>query len=442
MMSPSPHRSLCAWIATAAIAWAAMPLAAAADEALRARLNDANGVRTDVWVYNDIASGFARAKKENKPLFVTFRCVPCRDCAAFDADVANGNERVRQFARERFVSVRQVEMKGVDLSLFEFDFDLNWAAVFLHPDGTVYARYGTQSARGPDAYNSIDGLLNTMRRVLQMHAEYPANKAELEGKRSRRPRGQTPLQLPGMKNAEKLAQQTTRSNCVHCHMIHDALHFHTQQTGTFRRDLLWKYPLPENVGLEIDPDHGLRIRHVRPGSPAAEAGLRAGDEVHRMGGQRMASIADMQWVLHHLPNDTATLTVGTARGTTHTLRLSRGWKETDISWRGSLWSVSPRLRVWTPILAYDRRKQLGIPDSQTALLVKWINRGTPGGRAAFESGLREGDVIVELGGEPLRDITPARFNMKIKLNYKVGDRLPLTVLRNGRRVAVDVRLVE
>ena len=118
------------------------------DEALRERLKDANGVQTDVWVYNDIPAAMAEARRTSKPLFVTFRCVPCRDCAAFDADVANGSEKVRLFARDRFISVRQVEMKGVDLNQFQFDYDLNWAAMFLNADGTVYARYGTQSAEG------------------------------------------------------------------------------------------------------------------------------------------------------------------------------------------------------------------------------------------------------------------------------------------------------
>ncbi|MFM7832242.1 MAG: thioredoxin family protein, partial [Planctomycetaceae bacterium] len=123
----------------------AVTLCIADDEALRERLKDANGVQTDVWVYNDIPAAIAEARRTGKPLFVTFRCVPCRDCAAFDADVANGSEKVRQFARDRFVSVRQVEMKGVDLNQFQFDYDLNWAAMFLNADGTVYARYGTQS---------------------------------------------------------------------------------------------------------------------------------------------------------------------------------------------------------------------------------------------------------------------------------------------------------
>ena len=160
---------------------------------LRDRLQDDNGVLTDWWVYNDIPAAMAAAKEQNKPLFVTFRCVPCKDCAAFDADVANGNDKVRTFAKEHFISVRQVEMKGVDLSLFQFDHDLNWAGMFINGDGVVYARYGTQSAEGSDAYNSIEGLLNTMQRVLDLHAGYPANKTKLAAKRGFRRTYQTAM---------------------------------------------------------------------------------------------------------------------------------------------------------------------------------------------------------------------------------------------------------
>ncbi len=70
-----------------------------ADDGLRERLKDANGTRSDVWVYNDIRQAMDVAKQQNKPLFVTFRCVPCKDCAAFDADVANGNEKVMALAK-------------------------------------------------------------------------------------------------------------------------------------------------------------------------------------------------------------------------------------------------------------------------------------------------------------------------------------------------------
>jgi len=412
-----------------------------ADDGLRERLKDANGVRTDVWVYNDIQQAMAEGKRQNKPIFVTFRCVPCKDCAAFDADVANGNERVRAVAKDKFVSVRQVEMKGVDLSLFQFDHDLNWAGMFINGDGVVYARYGTQSAEGSDAYNSIDGLLNTMNRVLELHAGYPGNLAELKDKRGTDKPVSSALELPGLRNPEKYAKQTERSNCIHCHNIHDAEYQHALNTGTYSIEMLWKYPLPDNIGLKIDRKSGVRIEQVVAGSAAASAKLQPNEDVLRMNGQRITSIADMQWVLHHLPNTDTQVEVETSRSGQHTVRLQAGWKKSDFSWRGSMWNAPPRFQAWLPPLSDEARTNLGIPESDLALEVRWINREGKAGQQTYDDGLREKDVIVAIAGQPLRMDT-RHFQMHVKLNYKVGDTLPLTVLRNGGRKEINIRLVE
>lgn len=410
-------------------------------ERLRDAIKDEHAVGADLWIYNNIAAGMKAAREQDKPLFVTFRCVPCRDCKAFDAEVAQGNETIQQLAREKFVSVRQVEMKGVDLSLFQFDHDLNWAAMFLNGDGTVYARYGTQSAEGADAYNSIEGLEATMQRVLELHEEYPKNKEALAGKRAAQKDYHTALDMPGMDRRASLKELTTRENCIHCHMIHDAEHRHAQESGSFSHDMLWRYPLPDNIGLSIDPDSGIRIAEVQNGSPAAAAGLKAGEEVTHMNGQPMTSIADMQWVLHHLPNGETTVRVTGSRSGQQTLGLEPGWKRSDISWRGSLWSVEPKLRVWSPPLDDSERARLEIPDGAGALKVKWINTGQPGGKAARKAGLQQGDVIVAVDGQP---IPPEHnsFSMHVKLNYKVGETLPLTVLRDGKRHQIEIELVE
>ena len=244
-----------------------------ADDRLRDRLQDLRADQADIWVYNDIGQAMIEAKKQNKPLFVTFRCVPCKACAAFDADVANGNERVRAIAKDKFVSVRQVEMKGVDLSLFQFDHDLNWAAMFINADGVVYARYGTQSSEGSDAYNSIDGLVNTMNRVLEMQSllNYPDNLDELKGKRGETKPVKNALEMPGLRNPAKYAEQTTRQNCIHCHNIHDAEHQHALDTGKYSVEMLWKYPFPDNIGMKIDRKSGVRIAEVVANSAAAAA---------------------------------------------------------------------------------------------------------------------------------------------------------------------------
>ena len=49
------------------------------------------------------------------------------------------------------------------------------------------------------------------------------------------------------------------------------------------------------------------------------------------------------------------------------------------------------------------------------------------------AGLRQGDHIVAIEGKPVR-MTPKQFNLHVKLNYKPGDKLPVTLLRNGKQV--------
>src|SRR5690606_16816408 len=77
----------------------------AAEPALRDKLQDQHAVGAEGWNYNDIARGIAEAKRTGKPLFVTFRCVPCKACEGFDAEVAQGSELIQQLAAEHFVAV-------------------------------------------------------------------------------------------------------------------------------------------------------------------------------------------------------------------------------------------------------------------------------------------------------------------------------------------------
>ena len=93
------------------------------------RLKDENARGTDLWIYNNLQGAMAEAKRTGKPIFVTFRCVPCHACKAFDAEVAKGQNVIRELAEKHFISLRQVEMKGVDLSLFQFD----WQEMTLVP---------------------------------------------------------------------------------------------------------------------------------------------------------------------------------------------------------------------------------------------------------------------------------------------------------------------
>ncbi|HIM68973.1 MAG TPA: hypothetical protein EYM45_10480, partial [Verrucomicrobia bacterium] len=69
------------------VASLALGQAAHAQNKLLDVLQDENARDTDFWIYNDLAAARAEARRTNKPLFVTFRCVPCADCKGFDAEV-------------------------------------------------------------------------------------------------------------------------------------------------------------------------------------------------------------------------------------------------------------------------------------------------------------------------------------------------------------------
>jgi len=90
-------------------------------------------------------------------------------------------------------------MKGVDLSQFQFDYDLTWAAFFMNPDGAIYGRYGTRSVAGAMAHNSLESLKNAMKRALELHRNYPANKEILMEKRGSEPRWKTSLDIPALR---------------------------------------------------------------------------------------------------------------------------------------------------------------------------------------------------------------------------------------------------
>ncbi len=108
--------------------------------------NDKARVEADgFWIYNDLPRGIAEAEKSRKPLLVVFRCIPCEACAQLDEQVVERDPIVQDLLAQ-FVCLRIVHANGMDLSLFQFDFDQSWAAFFLNADMTIYGRFVARTA--------------------------------------------------------------------------------------------------------------------------------------------------------------------------------------------------------------------------------------------------------------------------------------------------------
>jgi hypothetical protein len=342
---------------------------------------------------------------------------------------------------ERFTTVRVVQAWGLDLSLFQFDGDLTMAVLFLHPDGAVYGRYGSHGDKATGHVHTAAGLRKAMEGALELHAAYPENRKSLEGKVGKAPAWPTPEAMPAWKGRENVAPADgSRGKCVHCHQARDGEAWSLRMARKKVEDRhLWAWPMPDAVGLALDPDERATVRSVAPGSAAEKAGFRPGDRIVAMEGQPILSIADVQWLLHSAEAPGA-VEAEVERGERLKLALAADWRR-DGDWtsRVLVWSVRHRLLGTEPLLEVDaaERKSLGIDDGQMALKVKGLPPNWVKEKAATP--LRAGDVIVKADGRSDL-VTESRLLAHLFEEVPPGGETKLTVLREGKREILSLKM--
>jgi serine protease Do len=316
-------------------------------------------------------------------------------------------------------------MRGVDLNVFTFDYDLTWAAFFLSADEKVYGRFGGRDAGPADKYLTQPGLKHAMRAALAAHKKEPKAKPAADPKPAK-----TPEQF------ESAKKRLRPDACIHCHQVYDFRREDLKAAKKWTLDEVWVYPLPENVGLSVDPDQGDRVKAVAEKSAAAKAGLKVGDVLKSVNGVPVASFADVRQGLHLAPASGKVAVSWERDGKEQKaeLELAEGWRKTDISWRASMWGLEPAASVHGKDLDADEKKELKL--SPKALAFRQGNF-VPG--PAKAAGIRQGDVILGIDDKEL-EMTMLQFNAYVRLNYKVGDKVTFNVIRDGKRLNIPMAL--
>jgi 2-alkenal reductase len=88
--------------------------------------------------------------------------------------------------------------------------------------------------------------------------------------------------------------------------------------------------------------------------------------------------------------------------------------------------------TYTP-LSSRQALSLGLPSDTTGVLVSDVVPGT----AASSAGIRQGDVVVSVNEQRIDEEHPLKT---IMLRFRPGDRVRLTVLRDGKQQAVEITL--
>lgn len=337
-----------------------------------------------------------------------------------------------------------VQAWGLDLSLFQFDGELTMAVFFMNADKTVYGRYGARADKKSSRFYTKAGLVKSIEGALELHAAYPDNKKSLEGKRGKAPLWRTPESMPGLKGRPNIKPADgSRGGCVHCHQANDgeawSMRMARKKVGD---DLVWSYPMPDALGLSLDPDERATVKSVAAGTAAEKAGFKAGDRIVKMAGQPPVSIADVQWVLHNAEAP-GSVDVEVKRGEASEalkLALAADWRRGhDFTWRVISWSLRHRLVGTEPLAAADdaERRSLGVADGDMAIKVKGLPPGWVKEKA--QSGFKAGDVIVQV--DKRKDlVTESRMLAYLFQEVPPGGAATFTVLRAGKREAVVVKM--
>lgn len=205
-------------------------------------------------------------------------------------------------------------------------------------------------------------------------------------------------------------------------------------------------PLPELAkawaGVEVQPvtaslarDLGLaapgfRIIRTYPGSPLAAAGARVGDLLTTLDGEPLRAANENSADGFHqrvrdLPIGSATRFEALRDGQPKVFALTLA--ESPVDTPGLRTLALTLLRAQLREIGFYDRAARRLPAGQAGVVVDGVEAGGPAGLAH----LGGGDIIISLGGVPVRDLTGLAQALDAALAQGNGSVVPLQVIRGG-----------
>jgi serine protease Do len=326
---------------------------------------------------------------------------------------------------EQYVPVRVTQMDNVDVGLFERDWNNAIYFFALNADEQIYVRYGGRDSNSADTYLNLESMERGLTTGLDMHRRWQAGELKLPP----RPAPFLPRQIP------LLVQRTyARHACVECHLIGDFQNIQREEEGKLDKlTHLYRSPDIKTIGIELDVPKGLVVKEAR--GAVAAAGMKAGDRIAAIEGTPVVTFGDLQYRYDKVDRTAKQMAIAVEREgrmTPLTLTLPDRWWWTDLRFRQS--SVDPRLDFEDRPLTDEERRKLGLRADGFASQVKHVS-ALAGAMKTHD--LREGDVIAAVNGVE-RDELANTAELYLKLHVKAGDSAMLDVIRQGKRMKMQI----
>ncbi|MCH8952985.1 MAG: DegQ family serine endoprotease [Proteobacteria bacterium] len=188
--------------------------------------------------------------------------------------------------------------------------------------------------------------------------------------------------------------------------------------------------------LGMDQAMGALVADVTDGSPAAAGGIEAGDVIIKFDGADVEEMRDLPRMVADTAVDSTVRVVVFRKGKTQTLKITIALLEEG---NGRVAAKGPdkngggpgdelelsELGLMLGTLSADARTKFGIADDITGVVVTDVANGG----SADEKGVRPGDVIVEVGQEPVG--SPAEVEARVADAAEAGRKSVLFLIQSG-----------
>ena len=181
------------------------------------------------------------------------------------------------------------------------------------------------------------------------------------------------------------------------------------------------------------PDAGALVASVQPDSPADKAGLKAGDVITTLNGQKVANPRELAIKVSSVaPGGKVTIAYlrnGASQTATAMVAnlANHGGGSGGSGGSGGNGSIGVALGALTP----DLRQQLGVDDATHGAVIRSVKPGSP----ADQAGLQPGDILVGVGNKMVSG--PKDAVDAVHAALKKGD-VALRIMRNGQLLFVAI----
>ncbi len=186
--------------------------------------------------------------------------------------------------------------------------------------------------------------------------------------------------------------------------------------------------------LKLKDDRGALVADATAGSPADKGGIKRGDVIVSFDGKEIKDTSDLPYAVASTPVGKTVVVEVFRKGQRKSLQVKIGELKEQREEQEEEPVARPSLGMTLEEITPDLAKNYGLSDTTGLVVVQVVE-----GSAAAEAGIRQGDVILEIDQEAIKDLES--FERKIE-GYKKGDTALLLIKRRGATIYVTLKVSE